>query len=92
MKPIKIRSLNYPAKILLAWKEAIGGNKEILSNTKYGDVFQLKNDKELASKINRFLENPTNLYKKVNKNKNFIKKFLIKNSAKNLEKKIFNLF
>ena len=31
MKPIKIRSLNYPAKILLAWKEAIGGNKEIRS-------------------------------------------------------------
>ena len=29
MKPIKIRSLNYPAKILLAWKEAIGGNKEL---------------------------------------------------------------
>ena len=31
MKPVKIRSLNYPAKILLAWKEAIGGNKEIRS-------------------------------------------------------------
>ncbi len=84
-----VEALNYNVPVIAS---NIGGNKEILSNTKYGDVFQLKNDKELASKINRFLENPMNLYKKVNKNKNFIKKFLIKNSAKNLEKKIFNLF
>jgi len=84
-----VEALNYNVPVIAS---NIGGNKEILSNTKYGDVFQLKNDKELASKINRFLENPTNLYKKVNKNKIFIKKFLIKNSVKNLEKKIFNLF
>ena len=52
MKPIKIRSLNYPAKILLAWKEAIGGNKEIRSfllKSKYKELgvfcFALINDK-----------------------------------------------
>ena len=67
-------------------------NKEILNNSKFGDIFETKNEKSLASKITGFLKKPKNLYKKVNLDKNLIKKFLIQNSTKNLEKKIINLF
>tara|TARA_B100001029_G_C15013493_1_gene425787 strand:+ start:210 stop:1295 length:1086 start_codon:yes stop_codon:yes gene_type:complete len=84
-----VEAINYNVPIIAS---NIGGNKEILNNSKFGDIFETKNEKSLASKITGFLKKPKNLYKKVNLDKNLIKKFLIQNSTKNLEKKIINLF
>ena len=84
-----IEALNYDVPIIAS---NIGGNKEILSNSKYGDTFKVENESDLALKIYSFLKNPKRLNKKNNLDKNLLKKFLIQNTTKILEKKIIDLF
>ena len=55
-----IKKINYPAKVLLAWKEAISGNVELrkyLLKSKYKELgvfcFALMNDEKIPIKIIR---------------------------------------
>tara|TARA_B110001450_G_C17329375_1_gene362810 strand:- start:235 stop:459 length:225 start_codon:yes stop_codon:yes gene_type:complete len=63
-----------------------------LQNGAYGSLFNPRDYKELAYKINDFLENPTKLQQKIQKGRNKLTKFTITSTTNRLEKIIYQLF
>ena len=82
-----VESINYKVPVIAS---DIGGNKEILCNGKYGDLFKTQSERVLAIKIKNFLKNPDRLRKKINRGSGVVKKFNIKVTSKNLENIILN--
>ena len=85
-----VEAINYSVPVIAA--NGAGGTSEVLNDGAYGSLFEPKNYKQLSYKIDKFLVNPTKLQKKVVKGRVGLKKFMILNTTKNLEKNIYQLF
>jgi len=85
-----VEAINYSVPVIASRNH--GGNKEILKNGKFGDLFRMRDEVQLANKINSFFQNPKKLQKKVKLGSNSLNKFLIKNTSKNLENNLFKLY
>lgn len=79
-----VESLNYGVPVIAA--KGFGGTSEVLKDGKFGQLFESKNEIELAKKIDQFMLDSSKLENKVKKSKTFIKNFTYKNSCRNLEK------
>jgi glycosyltransferase involved in cell wall biosynthesis len=84
-----VEAINYSVPIIAS--KNFGGNKEVLDNGKFGDLFELQNYKQLANKIEKFMEKPSILQKKVLLGSGSIDKFLIMNTAEKFEKILLTL-
>jgi len=85
-----VEAINYSVPIIAS--KSAGGTAEILGNGKYGTLFETENYKQLAKKIDDFLEDPSKLQKKVLKGRKELVKFKFSNTTKNLERIINQLF
>ena len=84
-----IEALNYNVPVIAS---DIGGNKEILANSKYGNTFRNQNHNHLAYNVEKFIKNPNILEKKSALSKKHLNKFLKRNTTLTFEKKLFKLF
>ena len=85
-----VEAINFSVPIIAS--NNFGGNKEILNNGKFGDLFELKNHNQLARKIEKFMEKPSVLQKKVLLASHSIDKFLTMTTAKKFEKVLLDLY
>ena len=85
-----VDALNYSVPVV-AYRGA-GGISEILSNGKYGIIYNKNNKYEISKNINQFLINPQILQTKVSRSKKTLKKFLGHVTSKVLEKEILRIY
>lgn len=82
-----VEALNFNLPVIAS--NCKGGTQEILLNGKGGDLFPVNNHKLLASKIQRFIDNQTNLKKKLKFARKHINKYTVDNNF-NKYMKVFN--
>ena len=82
-----VEALNFNLPVIAS--NCKGGTREILINGKGGDLFPVNNHKLLASKIQRFINNQTNLKNKLKFARKHINKYTVDNNY-NKYMKIFN--
>ena len=73
-----VEALNFNLPVIAS--NCKGGTQEILINGKGGDLFPVNNHKLLASKIQRFMDNKTNLKKKLKFARKHINKYTVDNN------------
>ena len=82
-----VEALNFNLPVIAS--NCKGGTQEILINGKGGDLFPVNNYKLLALKIQRFMDNQTNLKKKLKFARKYINKYTVDNNY-NKYMKVFN--
>lgn len=85
-----VEAFNYGVPVIAY--DGAGGISEILGKGKYGKLIKKNNKYEISKNINNFLQNPSTLQNKVKQSKLLLKKFIAKETTKNLEREIFNMF
>lgn len=85
-----VEAINYSVPIIAS--KGAGGTTEVLQNGAYGSLFNPRDYKELAYKINDFLEKPTKLQQKIHRGRSMLTKFTITSTTNRLEKIIYQLF